>query len=515
MLRSTLVEKIFAHKGRPFSFKGREAFRLIYDRPQRNSVYMMGRQMGKSVTLGNEILIDSTLIPWFNTLFVTPREQQTRTFSTDKLAPTIKYSPVFKALMFDRDSLSNVFDKTFANNSKVFLRYAYLSADAVRGVSAHKLLLDEVQDIIWDNVGVLDETLSGSEPELRRRCYAGTPKTHNNTLNRLFIQSTRHEYLVKCHGCNVYNLLGIENVGKTGVVCKKCDKILGPPFDGVWVQTNSDPKAERIFGARLPQLLSPVVDWDDMLSKLNSYPTYQFFNEVLSSPYDMGANPLSELDLRNACADRENKLPDTRLSSSQVLVFGVDWGHGEDTMSSAKGFLPTGYTVATLGRLLSNGRYEILWMKKYVGRESDPRIQVREIAMLAKKLKVNIVAADHGAGFFHNNELKDMIGNIPLVEFNASGNVRQKLKWDPEVDDLKITFHRTRCMTEFISDVKNVNIVFPRWDDFKAFSDDFTTVCVDHRRGGAMFYNHVLPDDAFHASMIGKMGARFFVDFLR
>ena len=515
MRRSTLVEKVFTLKGKPFSFKKREMFRLIYDKPQKNSVYMMGRQMGKSTTLANEILMDSLLTPWFNTLFVTPREKQTRTFSTDKLHPVIKYSPVFKKLMLDQDSQANVFDKRFANNSSIFLRYAFLSADSIRGISANKVILDEVQDIIWDNVGIIDEVLSGSEVHLRRRSYAGTPKTFNNTLNKLFQKSTKHEYLIRCDSCNCWNLLGVENVGLKGVVCKKCDSILGPPFHGEWVATNENPDAQRLFGARLPQLLSPNVDWEEMLDKFNSYPEYQFHNEVLASPFDVGANPLTELDMRNACAGHENKLPPTGSRPTGVLALGVDWGHGEASLGSAKGFLPTGYTVATLGRLMPNRKFKILWMKKFIGKESDPRIQVKQVAKIAKIHNVHIVGADHGAGFYHNAELKDHIGNVPLVEFNASGNVKEKIKWDPEIDDSKITFHRTRCMSDFIHDIKKSNVMFPNWTAFRPFCDDFTTVYVDHNRSGHMYYSHVLPDDAFHATMIGKMSARFFADFLR
>lgn len=515
MRRSDLVSEIFTLKGKPFSFDKREMFRLIYDKPQKNSVYMMGRQMGKSTTLANEILLESLLIPWFNTLFVTPREQQTRTFSTDKLLPVIKYSPVFKKLMLDGDSISNVFDKSFANNSKIFLRYAFLSADAVRGISAHKLLLDEVQDIIWDNVGVIDEVLSGAEPELRRRSYAGTPKTLNNTLNRLYMKSTKHEFIIRCPGCNNWNILGIDNVGKHGVICKKCGSLLGPPFEGEWIATNSDPDSQRLFGARLPQLLSPNVDWDDMLDKLKSYPTYQFHNEVLALPYDMGSNPLSEVDLRNACGDHKSELPVSGHNITGTLVLGVDWGHGEATLSSAKGFLPTGFTVVTLGRLLSNGKYQLLWLKKYEGKESDPRIQVREVAKLAKIYKVHIVGADHGAGFYHNTELKDMLGATPLVEFNASGNIKEKIKWDPEIDDKKITFHRTRCMSDTILDIKNSNIIFPKWDDFRHYADDFTTIYIDFTRNGLMYYSHVLPDDAFHATMIGRLAAVFYNSYMR
>jgi len=70
-------------------------------------------------------------------------------------------------------------------------------------------------------------------------------------------------------------------------------------------------------------------------------------------------------------------------------------------------------------------------------------------------------------------------------------------------------------MSEFIHDIKGTQIILPKWADMKNFSDDFTTIYIDFSRNGTMFYNHVLPDDAFHASMIGRLAAEFFVNYLR
>lgn len=515
MKRSQLVERILTLEGKPFSFKNREMFRLIYDRPQANAVLMMGRQMGKSTTLVNDILIDSLLHNWYSTLFVTPREKQTRTFSMQKLHPVIKYSPVFKKLMINNESIDNVFDKTYANNSVVFLRYAFLSADSIRGISANKIILDEVQDILWDNIAVIDEVLSGSEISLRRRTYAGTPKTLGNTLSKLFAKSTKHEYLVKCKGCNVWNRLSIKNIGKEGIICKKCGKLLGPPFEGQWVATNSAPDAQKMFGARLPQLFSPVLSWDEILDKLENYPPYQFHNEILAEPFDVGANPISEIDIKAACCDDPNQLPNVRTKTPGALALGIDWGHGEASLGAARGFLPTGYTVMCLVRILSNEKVKYLWIKKFKGSESDPKYQVKQAQLIAKMNKVDIVGADHGGGFYHNIDLRDKLKPIPLIEFNASGNVKEKVRWDPEADADKITFHRTRCMTDHIHELKDGKLIFPKWEDMREFIDDFTTVYIDHTRTGHMYYDHILPDDTFHATMIGKLAGKFFLTYLK
>jgi len=46
----------------------------------------------------------------------------------------------------------------------VFVRAAYHSADAARGISADLLLVDEFQDIAAGDLPVLQETLSHSHP---------------------------------------------------------------------------------------------------------------------------------------------------------------------------------------------------------------------------------------------------------------------------------------------------------------------------------------------------------------
>lgn len=514
MKKSELVESVFALKGVPFSFKNREMMRDLFDMDYPATVLMMGRQVGKSTTLAYDILSDCLIKPWFNTLYIAPRQDQVSVFSGEKLAPAIRYSPVFNQLMVEPSRAQNVFDKDFANNSKIYLRAAFLTADSIRGITADKTVIDEAQDIIYNNVGIIEKCLDGSDYQYK--LYSGTPKTCNNTLALLYNKSTRNEFIVKCPSCNKWNIISLENIGPDFLQCKSCKKKLGPPFAGEWVALN--PKS-KVVGFRLPQVLSPTVIWDNIIAAKEDYPLFQFMNEVLALPFDSGHSPITETDLMSACdPEAKNKLLPTGHRESGVLVLGVDWGHGDLSLASKRRNAPTGYTVATLGLLKSDGRFVIKWMKKFKGTESDPMFQIKEIAYLAKMQKVAIVGADHGDGFFHNIELRQRMNNVNLLEFSASGNVKAKIKWDPEVDSNRITFHRTRCMSEVFHAIKKKRITFFNWDDMFEFSSDFLTIFIDKSSSTtrqSMFYNHITPDDAFHSMMIAYNAAIFYKKHLR
>ncbi|RLB77763.1 MAG: hypothetical protein DRH24_15670 [Deltaproteobacteria bacterium] len=223
--------------------------------------------------------------------------------------------------------------------------------------------------------------------------------------------------------------------------------------------------------------------------------------------------------MMNACnPESKNALLPTGHREAGILTLGIDWGHGDLSLASKRRNAPTGYTVATLGLLKANGTFQVKWIKRFKGVESDPMFQIKEAAFIAKMQKVAIVGADHGDGFFHNIELRQRLNNINLLEFSASGNVKEKIKWDPEVDSHRITFHRTRCMSEVFHAIKKKKIIFFRWDEMLEFVSDYLTIFIDQSSSTtrqSMFYNHITPDDAFHSMMIAYNTAIFYRDHLR
>lgn len=141
---------------------------------------ILTKNTGKSTTLANIMVSNSALIPHFHTLYVAPTVDQTKVFSRDRVAPVIETSPLMKQHYINSSLPQNVFMKQLLNYSKMYLRYALLSADHLRGYSADFNLFDEAQDLKQDIIPVVQETMSRSL--YKRTLYSGTPKRTKGTL---------------------------------------------------------------------------------------------------------------------------------------------------------------------------------------------------------------------------------------------------------------------------------------------------------------------------------------------
>ena len=111
----------------------------------------------------------------------------------------------------------------FANDSHVFVRAAYHSADAARGISADLLLVDEFQDVAAGDLPVLQETLSHSSDG--RTILTGTPKSIDNHLSSVFNQSPANEWTVPCPECSRGVILDEQCLGSGCVICPTCVRV--------------------------------------------------------------------------------------------------------------------------------------------------------------------------------------------------------------------------------------------------------------------------------------------------
>ena len=117
--------------------------RQIYGVTDRNLVLRCSRQIEKSTFLANTIVFEACTRPGVQMLVVCPREEQARRFSHDRLLPAIKQSPLVHPLLLGttrRDP--TVMNMEFRNGARLFLRAAFNSADACRGLSADLLLIE-------------------------------------------------------------------------------------------------------------------------------------------------------------------------------------------------------------------------------------------------------------------------------------------------------------------------------------------------------------------------------------
>ena len=184
-----------------FSFEGRRYLLPVYDTPAKRVLLQCGRQVEKSTTLGNITLTYAMLRKHFRSLFVSPTQQQTETFSRDRITTPIELSDTLTAFSKGENTKNNVLYKKFLTGSDVTFRYAFLHADRVRGISADMLLLDEIQDILTEVIPVIEEALAHSPFQILR--YSGTPKSLDNTISYYWEQfSTQNEWVIPCDGCN-------------------------------------------------------------------------------------------------------------------------------------------------------------------------------------------------------------------------------------------------------------------------------------------------------------------------
>ncbi|MBC8437002.1 phage terminase large subunit family protein [bacterium] len=174
LAKSDFAESFLYLNGRNLSLDDYPHLRAIYNSEREKTVLQFSRQTAKSTTLANLMVANSVLHPYFKTLYISPSVDQTKVFSHDRVAPILDTSPFIKKHYLSTSLVQNVFMKQLLNGSRMYLRYAFLDADRIRGYSADMNLFDEMQDQLEDNIGVIEETMSRSE--YKYSMYVGTPK---------------------------------------------------------------------------------------------------------------------------------------------------------------------------------------------------------------------------------------------------------------------------------------------------------------------------------------------------
>jgi hypothetical protein len=501
----------------PFSFAERRYLQAIYDSPAPRKMLMAGRQVEKSTYLGNTILAYSAMNPFFRSLYVSPSNTQTKTFSRDRLKEPMEISPVLRNYSNSR-LLANVLEKRFVNQSQVTLRFAFLNADRVRGIPADYINIDELQDVLLENIPVIEECASHSD--FKWFTYSGTPKSLDNAIEHYWSKfSTQQEWAVPCraHGTPKdgsswhWNILDEVNIGKKSLVCDRCGKKISPKDpDCQWVALNPNPKVEKPFeGYRLPQLMVPWIDHADILDKQRKYSRAKFYNEVLGRSYDSGTRPLTRNDMmRNAWSELSMAYyADVIQYTQQWPIFmGIDWGTGEGT-----------FTVMVLGGYLpfAPDKFTIFYMKRFEGVESEPKIQIEIIRDHIRRFNVRYVGVDYGGGFWPNDELTRDFGAEKIKKYQWVGQVKKKISFEGRLGVPRFLCHRTEVMSDIFNAIKRGDVFrFPRWEEFEdPFAGDFLNIFSEYNDRLRMnVYKHASgsPDDTFHASTYAFLASFFY-----
>lgn len=484
----------------PFSFVGREHLYRPYDTPSRRVLLCCGRQVEKSTMLGNIALCYMSLVASMRILYVSPSATQTKTFSNDRIKEPLETSPLLRR--FTTKMLSqNILEKQFVNRSKMTMRYAYLNADRTRGIPAWRLLIDEIQDILKDNIPVIEHCLSHAPDRWKGYLYAGTPKSLDNILEDYRAnKSTQGEWVVPCEGCNHWNILGEKNLGRKGPICEKCGKVINPQnprSQWAWmVEPDSDREKVPWESYRIPQLMVPwkVRNWHEILYDYEHHERSRFYNEVLGISYESGLRPLTSAQVRDCCISREaysmSRFEELRPKSlAQPFFAGLDWGTGDNA-----------YTVLTIGTYIDM-KFRLVYVHRFVGEESDPELQTPRIIELCQHFNIALIGADHGFGFGMNSRLVRAFGRGRVHQFQYMARMNSKIRYNNQL--MRWQLHRTEIMSAIFDAIKAKKCVFPPWEEFKEpYAQDMLNIYSEYNEKLRMIvYDHAAgsPDDTFHS----------------
>jgi len=465
-----------------------------------------------STLLGNKLLAYAAIIPAFAGLYVSSSATQAQVFSVDRLKDPIELSPELGRLVHNNLS-QNVLFKQFRNRSQIRIRYAFLHADRTRGIRADAVTVDEIQDILFHNIPVIEQCASHSE--LKLFCYSGTPKSLDNTIEVYWANhSTQNEWAVPCERHGVpgrpsswhWNILGRANVGRTGPICAKC----GAPIDPMhpraqWVslQPRTDVNQDRVTfeGYHVSQLMVPWVvanaaTWhESIIFPLETYEVARVNNEVFGLSYDSGTRPVTRKHLEACCRDEisMDRVRELAQEAQQYggVAAGIDWGGGGDQGAS--------YTVLSLGGYLGH-EFQIFFLHRFIGEDLDPHRQLLKIAQLLNDVQFRICGCDYGGGFHPNAWLER---NFPrkVLRYQYAGNPKAKVKWEPALG--RFILHRTEVMSDVFNALRSRRIWLPRVAECRSpYLEDVLNIFSEYSRLTNMTQYKISPgksDDTLHS----------------
>lgn len=506
-------------KGRvaPIEFSERKYLLRPYDTESREVLFMTSRQTEKSTTLGNKLIALCGMNWYQNVMFVTPSASQTKVFSSARIDDIVEISPMVKALT--HKSLTwNILEKEFLTQSKIYLRYAFLNADRIRGISVSSIFYDEVQDLLKDVLPVIRESASRFRNALH--VYSGTPKSFDNSIENIWSkQSTMSEWVVPCeHHIPIHwVVLGPKNIGKVGPICERCGNGLNPEHPlSRWVAMNPGATVEgyRICRLMVPWYFKPDFNdknpykaWNSILHTMETYPTAQFMNEVMALSYDSGTKPITRMEVARACDETNTYLMDEDqvavLGKTHNLYAGLDWGTGANA-----------YSVITIGGYVRNdSSFQIVFTKRFDGVLTDPEPQMREILRLINKFSIKLIGSDYGMGFVQNKKLTSIYGPKRVHQFQYAAKSTKKITFKAAL--YRSIIFRTVVMADIFSALKTGKIRLPAYDVFKVpYAEDILSIHAEYSETLRMIkYDkpRSIPDDTFHAILYCMVVSLFHV----
>ena len=440
-----LLPLLLQHDSKPFTLERHFQFESLFQSevPQ-SATYMTARQCGKTYSVCANAILCAVVNPGVKQLFITPLFEQARRLSSNYIRPLIFESPVRDLLVNTRTD-QNVLQRNLSNGSMLQLTFSYKTPDRARGIRTDFCKFDEVQDSAADDHPIIMEAMSHSDYEVVQ--YTGTPKTPENVLTGLYQDSSMAEWFIPCLACKHWNVPSLEHdlaamIGpwradispaRPGLVCARCQRPVFPHL-GHWEHRHAKLRWLRA-GYHLSQPIMYIqYTRPDKLAQLLakrdgmcSYTPEKYTNEVLGEPSGVGAQLVSEPELRAASTlpwenHPQEPAPEllNLLGQYQYRVLAVDWGGGGKKLS-VSGEQISKTTLALLG-WLPTGRIHVLWGCR-LNTPHDHLLEAEQCLQFFRQFRCHFLAHDYtGAGSLRETFLTQV--RVPLERIVPIAYVR-------------------------------------------------------------------------------------------
>ena len=529
-----LLPLLFSFKSKPLTLKDYRPFSPLFyaDRPKKLLV-KSGRQVGKSLSVAVSGILLPGQNPNFTSLITTPLAEQVKRLRTIYVKPLMDDSPL-PFLWKGPKTKSTLSQHEFPNRSNLLFSFASLSADRIRGIAADAVSFDEIQDFNLDNLPVIASTADASKYGLIQ--YTGTPKSLDNPIHGLWMQSSQAEWVIKCQHCNHYNIPAAEHdlldmIGPwhpdiseecPGTICAKCKRPINPRY-GHWQHRHTDRKM-RFAGYHIPQVILPLHFankdmWRALVEKQQGsahMTTAMFYNEILGESVDAGQKLITVTELtKAACLPWTNHpgMPDPaikeRMGRYRWTVLSADWSGGGEAGIS--------FTVIALLGILPDGTIDCLWGKRFTA-SLDHVAEASECKYWMDYFNVDCIAHDYtGAGTLRETFLIQSgvaSESIIPVQYVASAKYNLMNEVPPTANHSRRYFRadKTRSLLYTISCIQQCKLRFFQYDGEdtqNSLMNDFLALIEEKSGGrtGSESYminrNPAVPDDFAHAVNIG------------
>jgi hypothetical protein len=425
----------------------------------------------------------------------------------------------------------------------MYFSYAFLDAERTRGIPADKNVIDEVQDMNYDFLQIIHETLSGSPYALKQ--YAGTPKSLDNTIEKLWQDSSQAEWSMQCKHCkhwnipatdwDLYDMIGPwhRDISETcpGVVCSQCRHPL-QPRDGRWLHRYPERRWSNA-GYHVPQIIMPMhyannEKWDILVGKMqgrnNTTPT-TFANEVCGESSDAGSKLITVTEIKAACVlpwERKAKQAKPHLKRYIRKILSIDWGGGGGTLRSASKSGEqkrerTSFTTYGVLGITADHKVDVIWGHRSI-RTHDWEYEARLAVQALREFKCSHIAHDYSGAGAGRLVLLYQSGLPPtnIINIRYQGQGHNLMNFYPATDDHPHDWYaidKSRSLVTTCMCIKYGLIRFFKYDyrsaDDPGLLEDFLALVeekVDNRTGSDTYVitrNPNKSDDFAHSVNMG------------